>query len=148
MLWKEIAQSLVSSDLHRLNLLLRPRVHLHRTDKTQMNLCIIQKRQTHSKSAMLAGTLQTHEYSVGNGGPLGSSSSAVDANLLLRHHAIIPYVVSWHLTELCKYGSRHAIHFEWIVDTRRQQVVFHVRPLQNTLPFLSSSLPSSNLRHR
>ena len=140
---KEIAQSLISSNLHRLNLLLRPRVHLHRTDKTQMNLFIMQKGKTHSKSTMLAGTLQTHEYSIGNGGPLGSSSSAVDANLSLRHHAIIPYVVSWHLTELCKYGSRHAIHFEWIVDTRRQQVVFHVRPLQNTLPFFPSFFQSS-----
>ena len=39
-LLKEAAQGLIATNLHRFDLIFRPRIHLHGANKTQVDLCV------------------------------------------------------------------------------------------------------------
>ena len=107
---EEIAQLLVASNLHRLDIALAPGIHLNRTDKTQMDLCVNATSFSYSQATMLTGTLQTHKHTIRNRCPLGSRRSAVNANLHTHISITSSHVISRHSAELLQDRTWHTIH--------------------------------------
>lgn len=86
---EEVVQLLISAHTHRLDLPFGPGVHLRRSNKTNVDLCMKASQERNSKTAMLSGTLEANKRSIGDRCPLGTRGAAISTHLM-RESAALP----------------------------------------------------------